>query len=191
MKTNEAVLGFNRFDTYKIIEHNKNLLVLLECASAFAAGKNEPRHYLKAVLIRNVDTDCHIVAADGHKLAKIVIKDYQTDLPERLIVQSIKDAIKVKNFCMLSEDKESKDSQYPDYTRLMPAESETCEGLPVINASYLADMSAAYVRVLKKLYGCKFAGLKLKAINKDKGNLFGNDIAANVSIDFVIMPMRL
>jgi len=51
-------------------------------------------------------------------------------------------------------------------------------------------MSAAYVRVFKKLYGCKFAGLKLKAINKDIGNLFGNDIATNVSIDFVIMPMR-
>lgn len=175
-------------------ECNKNLLALLELAMPIA-GINDVRNYLNAVLIRNVETDCHIVAANGHMLAKIVVRDFNHSLGyERVTTQSIKDAIKVKNICMLQECKDSKDDKYPEYNRLIPDIKEPLEmSLPAFNVLYLSTMGTSYVKAFNKLWNKrdKFAGLQMLTASKDNGNLFQGELAANITVQFVIMPMRL
>lgn len=174
-------------------EANKNLLALLELAMPFA-GVDDLRRYLNAVLIRNVDSDCHIVAANGHIMAKIVIRDFNHTLGyERVTTQSIKDAVKVKNIVMLSECNETKGMNYPEYNRLIPAKDQPLESLPAFNCIYLSIMGTAYSKAFNKLWGKrdKFAGLKMMNASQHYGNLFEGEMAANITAQFVIMPMRL
>jgi hypothetical protein len=174
-------------------EANKNLLALLELALPFA-GVDDLRRYLNAVLIRNVGTDCHIVAANGHILAKIVIRDFNHSLGyERVTTQSIKDAVKVKNVVMLQECSETKDQNYPEYNRLIPEPMDKPDSLPAFNCLYLSIMGTAYSKAFNKLWGKrdKFAGLQMKTASQHNGNLFEAEMAANITAQFVIMPMRL
>ncbi len=181
------------YDIDQQTECNKNLLALLELAIPFA-GEDDLRRYLNVVLIRNFENDCHIVAANGHIMAKIVVCDFNHSLGyERVTTQSIKDAIKVKNVCMLSECKETKDDKYPEYNRLIPEVKDKTESLPAFNCLYLSIMGIAYSKAFNKLW-CKrdkFAGLNMIVADKHGGNLFQGELAANVTAQFVIMPMIL
>lgn len=175
------------------VECNKNLLALLELAMPFA-GVDDLRRYLNAVLIRNVENDCHIVAANGHIMAKIVIRDFNHSLGyERVTTASIKDAIKVKNICMLEECKETRDQTYPVYDRLIPEAQHRIETLPAFNCLYLSIMGNAYSKAFNKLWGKKdkFAGLKMVTASDNNGNLFQGEPASNITAQFIIMPMRL
>ena len=49
---------------------------LLDHASQFVADKKDHRQYLWDVLVKQVETDTHIVAANGHILIKITLPGY-------------------------------------------------------------------------------------------------------------------
>jgi DNA polymerase III sliding clamp (beta) subunit (PCNA family) len=164
------------------------ILTLLELAKNFA-GKDDVRHYLNDVLIRNVGTTCHIVACDGHQLCKIVVEDYQTKLPERLSVDSITKAAKVNEFSLLVASDINPDVLYPEYDRLINVYTKDEKSFPMINAVFLNNLSSAVIRATRKICKAKNTGIDIISMDHDCGAIFSAKIGEAVAT-FVIMGMK-
>lgn len=171
-------------------------LALLEMASKFAARKHDVRQYLWDVLVKNVGKDTHIVGCDGHRLVKITIDDFIAVLPERICIQSVKNAVKINDSIVLaaaSPDRAAK--AYPDYDKLIPEISKRTiieATMPDVNPIYLAESMAALAKVFKKfsnLYGTE-KRVSFLGLNEERGLHLCANINKDIKIEIIIMPMR-
>lgn len=167
---------------------DKKLLAALELAASFTATKKDLRYYLQDVLVKNVGGDCHVVATDGHKLVKITLRGYNSTLPERIDVISIKKAASFKDMSLALES--TLGGNYPEYERLFPA-FETTVTLPHINLQYLAESCTALVKFNRRLHGSKFCALDFTQLSETGSNVFTYKSSdEELSIQFIIMPIR-
>lgn len=173
------------------IKHDQ-ILTLLELASVFVSDKTDCRSYLHDIVYK----DNQIIAANGHMLVKIVLKENHIDnepilLPERLLIKSVKDAVKVKNISLLTENIDNKDTVYPDIKRLIPDTFTMGSDIVGMNIGYLATAMTALNKACKKIQSGKYHGMKIVQTNKDNGNFFTCNIGDEIEITICIMPMRL
>ena len=170
----------------------QQLLTLLELATVFVADKHDNRYYLHDVVYK----DNRIVAANGHMLVKIDIKNNNIDdmpiiLPERLLVKSIKDANKVMNMSLIVEGVANTNVPYPDIDRLIPQTFTMSNDVVGLNVTYIASAMTALHKAFKKLGGGKYMGCKLVQTSNSNGNFFECKIGDDVNVLICIMPMRL
>lgn len=176
---------------------------ILRAALLCVAGESETREYLKGVYI----TPTHIKATDGRALVMMehgceVGNDidgvfvFDGDIPDEAADAELTAIVADgSNWYAVHYDENEKpicsnmlellDCKYPDFSKLLPAEPESCDEIPMFNAQLLA--------LPHLMFSCGFGVVKLKPYGKEApcqllldpaiNHLYGNPF-------LVIMPLR-
>ena len=173
---------------------NKDLLSVLNFAVLFSADKKELRQHLQNVSVKNVAGDCCIVAADGHRLVKIMIPDYVAPFNLELITrESITNCVRVKDYEFLILKDGFQRGNFPAYERLIPEPDDKplvdVNDMPAFNAMYLGEAMTGFYKLSKAIAGNKYNIVEITRLDLNGANVFKAKLNGML-IEMIIMPCR-